>query len=798
MDSERTACWPRHKRRVYAQAEGFENPQRADYRRLINFLAKNSGLCQKAILNTARVPEFAAVRTILNRKLKETAPNPEVDLLTRELLKEPAIQEAAHLGNIADLTTLDNMEATEILDMLHPAEAFYQLERMQEHAPAQNPVAHLTTDPASIQTDFNPEAEISAMGDLYGIIHDDSQEVEEMLTGEKRPWDDLSDLLQDMSPVNDLLREESGLYSDIDSPAEIVADPAIEDLFHGKPNSRGRFGRRRVNRSLSSLVIEHVLKNTEENQDIYEDHGLATDPDVDTSTQSNSLSQQKEASERYHAYEQWYQTVSDELKNRAEKRATSSSSFPSGQVQSSISARLNLGFAATPDPVADPNNFAGARTGASTSEYIAAKNTNANSNTETETDFVSPLASPIDTADFTSPPASLIDQKKVLSPQEGQESRIATAPLSRTEAMLEKWFRALDNRMHSVSLLEESTEEDDESNFQDDETGTKISIAYAGQERIKSLNSGSGVEFGTGTESDSSPASAEAPKDPQRQKSKYGSYAEELADNPAELLKQLEKIARGSDADLLDLKRKNRGSFIKQSPQPCLLPLSRGKRKEIYPNGAVVVKDSVGKVLAVRSGDKVSITFTYDNSGNLIAFSRYNADGSLHTYGERDHHGVVVRDPCGRVRAQGESMTCDPRGCLTIRKMDGQFWCVDLVRNIHIERRILEDLDGNWSSLTALLTYDGFRMATRFQELKDSYRRYGDWLAQSNASTFRFYGRDGSMIQFDSDEELQSLRPSSIKPPGSKQVDEELRGRRKARTAWDSVHEYVSQYLAVL
>ena len=48
MDSERTACWARHKRRVYAQAEGFENPQRADYRRLLTSLAKNSGLCQKS------------------------------------------------------------------------------------------------------------------------------------------------------------------------------------------------------------------------------------------------------------------------------------------------------------------------------------------------------------------------------------------------------------------------------------------------------------------------------------------------------------------------------------------------------------------------------------------------------------------------------------------------------------------------------------------------------------------------------------------------------------------------------
>ncbi|MCA9815061.1 MAG: hypothetical protein KC652_08080, partial [Cyanobacteria bacterium HKST-UBA01] len=410
------------------------------------------------------------------------------------------------------------------------------------------------------------------------------------------------------------------------------------------------------------------------------------------------------------------------------------------------------GFAATPDPVADPNNFATTSARAAESTEVA--------------DFTSPLASPSDRTDFSQLLAAPTGQENAFNLQEAKERRIATAPLSRTEAMLEKWFRALDDRMHSVSLLEESTEEEEESDYcADDETTTGISIAYASQP--EPVN-------------------------------KYGSYADELADNPAELLKQLEKIARGSDADILDLKRKNRGSFIKQSPQPCLLPLSKGKRKEVYPNGAVVVKDSVGKVLAVRSGDKVSITFTYDGSGNLIAFSRYNADGSLHTYGERDHHGVVVRDPCGRVRAQGESMTCDPRGCLTIRKMDGQFWCVDLVRNIHIERRILEDLDGNWSSLTALLTYDGFRMATRFQELKDSYRRYGDWLAQSNASTFRFYGRDGSMIQFDSDEELQSLRPSSIKPPGTKEVDEELKGRRKARTAWDSVHEYVSQYLAVL
>ena len=786
MDSERTACWPRHKRRVYAQAEGFENPQRTHYRRLMNFLAKNSGLCQKAILNTARVPEFAAVRTILNRKLKETEPNPEVDLLARELLKETAIQEAAHLGDIADLTTLDSMDAGELLDRLQAPEAFFNEEQGLEQLQAQE----------QAQEQIRAEAEASAVGDLFGIIHDDSQEVEAMLTGERRPWDDLSDLLQDMSPVNDLLREDSAGY---DNPGDDRVDSATEDLFHGKPNTRGRFGRRRVSRSLSSLVIEHVLKNTEEEQDLYEGievlnndpysnadpiselgtdstTDIGTGPITDAGTGSTTAvdtkvghqSKQEETTtiggtdtdkaeptdrDRSHAYELWYQTVSNDLKSRAETRASSKSNLPSGsQIQPSIATSPDLGFAATPDPVADPNNFATTSARAAESTEVA--------------DFTSPLASPSDRTDFSQLLAAPTGQENAFNLQEAKERRIATAPLSRTEAMLEKWFRALDDRMHSVSLLEESTEEEEESDYcADDETTTGISIAYASQP--EPVN-------------------------------KYGSYADELADNPAELLKQLEKIARGSDADILDLKRKNRGSFIKQSPQPCLLPLSKGKRKEVYPNGAVVVKDSVGKVLAVRSGDKVSITFTYDGSGNLIAFSRYNADGSLHTYGERDHHGVVVRDPCGRVRAQGESMTCDPRGCLTIRKMDGQFWCVDLVRNIHIERRILEDLDGNWSSLTALLTYDGFRMATRFQELKDSYRRYGDWLAQSNASTFRFYGRDGSMIQFDSDEELQSLRPSSIKPPGTKEVDEELKGRRKARTAWDSVHEYVSQYLAVL
>jgi hypothetical protein len=246
--------------------------------------------------------------------------------------------------------------------------------------------------------------------------------------------------------------------------------------------------------------------------------------------------------------------------------------------------------------------------------------------------------------------------------------------------------------------------------------------------------------------------------------------------------------------------RSARGQGRKHWLRPSLIPMDNGNRKELYASGAAIVKDAVGRVCEVSAANGASLTFTYDPEGHLNGFVRSNVSGKVHSTGGRDKHGVVVRDTDGRVRAQGESMSVDPRGCLSIRRFDGQFWCLDLVRGIHLERRILQDLDGQWNSLTALLTSDGFRMVTRFQKLADtteSYRRYGDWLS-SETSKFRFYGRDGSVIQFDSDEDLQSLRPARIWAPGSRPIDEEWQGIRQAGTAWDSVHQYVSQYLSTL
>ena len=230
--------------------------------------------------------------------------------------------------------------------------------------------------------------------------------------------------------------------------------------------------------------------------------------------------------------------------------------------------------------------------------------------------------------------------------------------------------------------------------------------------------------------------------------------------------------------------------------------LPNGIRKEESGDGSFILKDAVGRVTEARSHDGVIMSFSYDNRGHLKSFVRSDVTGKIHTTGVKDKHGVIVRDEHGSLRAQGDSMTVDTNGCVSIRKFDGQFWSLDVQRGIHIERRILEDVNGNWNCLTALLTCDGFRMVTRFQKLqenkRESYRKYGDWLGSSECSKFRFYGRDGSMIEFENDEDLEALRPSRIWSAGTRSVDREWIGRRQAGTAWDAVHRYVSQYLSAL
>jgi hypothetical protein len=232
--------------------------------------------------------------------------------------------------------------------------------------------------------------------------------------------------------------------------------------------------------------------------------------------------------------------------------------------------------------------------------------------------------------------------------------------------------------------------------------------------------------------------------------------------------------------------------------RPRTITLPDGARRERFDNGAELAKDALGRVVEIRCANGSAIIVHYDEEGQLKSFTRAFEDGGTHSMGERDSHGVVVRDSEGRVRAACESMAVDQGGCLSVRRFDGQFWTLDLVRGVHIERRCVNDKDGRAHVLTALFAFDGFRMVTRFQPVAEDSPS-GDashkWLAQEPSGTFRFYGRDGSVVQFDSEDDLVALNPSRVWQPGSRLVASDWRGYHQAGTAWESVQEYVANYL---
>ncbi|MDR3613129.1 MAG: hypothetical protein P4L53_06165 [Candidatus Obscuribacterales bacterium] len=234
--------------------------------------------------------------------------------------------------------------------------------------------------------------------------------------------------------------------------------------------------------------------------------------------------------------------------------------------------------------------------------------------------------------------------------------------------------------------------------------------------------------------------------------------------------------------------------------------LNNGRRFESYDTGAVLEKDEFGRVTQIRSRSGASISIYYDRDGSPEGFVRIDEKGKTHSIAECDRQGVVVRDEHGRPRAQGDSLSVDQRGCLSICRSDGQFWSVDLVYGRHIERRRLSDEAGLWHILTGIFAADGFRMVTLFQKVTESPRDVGvvtieaanQWWTNAPLATgsFRFYGRDGSVIEFISEDALTNLQPTHVWSPGTRQVDVVWKGRHQAGTAWDSVQEYVSSYLS--
>jgi hypothetical protein len=212
-----------------------------------------------------------------------------------------------------------------------------------------------------------------------------------------------------------------------------------------------------------------------------------------------------------------------------------------------------------------------------------------------------------------------------------------------------------------------------------------------------------------------------------------------------------------------------------------------GWRIEVYYGGSKIVKDALGRVVEVHSQLGESMLFRYGENGNIETFQRIRADGTNHSDGARDKHGVVVRDPEGRVRAAGESMTIDPRGSFFLHTFEGQFFSVDLVSGIHTERRKITDETGASRFVTSIFAHDGFRMATMFSGTKGS-TAYG---VRARTPKFRFYGRDGTMIEFSSEDDLQQLRPHKVLRPASRKISKTWPRKRQAVTAWDAVRDYL-------
>lgn len=209
--------------------------------------------------------------------------------------------------------------------------------------------------------------------------------------------------------------------------------------------------------------------------------------------------------------------------------------------------------------------------------------------------------------------------------------------------------------------------------------------------------------------------------------------------------------------------------------------LPGGKRMETFSNGSMLTKDGLGRVVEVRSTFGDCLFLEYSAFGHLESFTRIDSKGFAHSDGKREKHGVTVRDAEGRVRAAGESMTIDPWGCLYLHTLDGQYFSLDLVAGTHCERRRVLNPGGSVDFLTAIFAHDGFRMASMYAVTGGKSIRY------------RFYGRDGTVVEFSSEEDVKSCRPTLSCAPGTKPVHKTWLKRPQARTAWESVYDYLSR-----
>lgn len=223
-----------------------------------------------------------------------------------------------------------------------------------------------------------------------------------------------------------------------------------------------------------------------------------------------------------------------------------------------------------------------------------------------------------------------------------------------------------------------------------------------------------------------------------------------------------------------------------------------GQRVEVYARGSELTKDDAGNVIKAVSREGNQISVRYASDGNLRSFTMLKHTGEPHSTGELNGHSVIIRDEHGRVKALGESMSLSKSGCLTIHQFDGQFLSVDFVRELHAERRYVENKLNKVFRLTACFAFDGFRFMTNFQAFNCGAPHADDadgnhWIPSTaepqGPALFRFYGRDGSLLQFRSQAELMRIESSAMRLARSV-VSSASQGH--GQTAWDSVNLYAS------
>lgn len=224
--------------------------------------------------------------------------------------------------------------------------------------------------------------------------------------------------------------------------------------------------------------------------------------------------------------------------------------------------------------------------------------------------------------------------------------------------------------------------------------------------------------------------------------------------------------------------------------------LPNGQRIESFHNGSMIVKDPLGRVIEVRSIYGDSLFLDYGSFGQLDAFTRLSGKGSTHSICKRDKHGVVVQDKDGRIRATGESMTIDPWGRFYLHNLGGQYFCLDLIGGIHSERRQVRQGDGRTDYITAVFAHDGFRMATLYataeQGISKEQMPQKEQMTQGKRSvTYRFYGRDGTLLEFPNEDALKHRHPVRSLPPGTQTLNRAWLKHPQAQTAWDALHEYL-------